>query len=166
MPTAPIVSEDQEVLLIFNGADDVQSGYTGFELSYRSVPGNGIVSEYDLCSRCCNSLPNSSIHDFMLLQETSTEESTEEWTPPTDSTTTPAPTTTTTSTTTTTTSTQAPSTQAPWWLTSTSTQGPDLSLYTGHWSKWAGWSGCTATCGACGKRKRLRACYGGNRQCV
>uniref|UniRef100_A0A915DDI7 CUB domain-containing protein n=1 Tax=Ditylenchus dipsaci TaxID=166011 RepID=A0A915DDI7_9BILA len=34
-----------------------------------------------------------------------------------------------------------------------------------EWSDWAAWSICSVSCGGCGKKRRVRACYGGNQQC-
>ncbi|CAD5229831.1 unnamed protein product [Bursaphelenchus okinawaensis] len=128
-PSQPIYSEDNEVLVMFVGANDIQTGYTGFEFSYKSIPGSG--------------------------KEESSEEVTEEWTRPTEAPSTTKRTTEATTTEATTTTTTVP----------TTTTSIDLSLYTGEWSRWAAWSGCSVSCGGCGRRKRLRACYGGNQKC-
>ncbi|KAI1723407.1 astacin (Peptidase family m12A) domain-containing protein [Ditylenchus destructor] len=45
------------------------------------------------------------------------------------------------------------------------TPAPSPSGSRPEWSDWAAWSECTANCGGCGERKRLRACYGGDRKC-
>ncbi|VDM97239.1 unnamed protein product [Thelazia callipaeda] len=40
-----------------------------------------------------------------------------------------------------------------------------LNLEPAQWSEWGEWSTCSVSCGGCGVRRRIRACYGGNRQC-
>uniref|UniRef100_A0A0N5AT55 Metalloendopeptidase n=1 Tax=Syphacia muris TaxID=451379 RepID=A0A0N5AT55_9BILA len=39
------------------------------------------------------------------------------------------------------------------------------STTTPYWSQWAAWSVCSVTCGGCGLKVRVRACYGGKKNC-
>lgn len=62
-------------------------------------------------------------------------------------------------------------------ITDMTTEKPSFIKQTGKWSEWAEWyfkilklkynfrSTCSEKCGGCGERKRVRACYGGNRIC-
>ncbi|KAI6210196.1 Astacin-like metalloendopeptidase [Aphelenchoides besseyi] len=123
----PIVSENDEVLIIYYGDTNIVRGWLGFQLTYQSVD----PRRYTLTSVTAD--PDVSIEpteSFTTIEET------------TESTTTQTTTT-----------------------TEISTSSTTLSSRPATWSEWGGWSGCTATCGGCGKRKRVRACYGGDQKC-
>ncbi|KAI6217101.1 Astacin-like metalloendopeptidase [Aphelenchoides fujianensis] len=121
-PKQPIVSENEEVLIIFRGASDIVKGWLGFQLTYQAVDSNERSS-------------TTVDHHEETTTPTETETTTNE--PPTSTSTT----------------------------STTTTEAPTSSTRPAAWSEWGGWSGCTVTCGGCGRRKRVRACYGGDRKC-
>ncbi|OZC07989.1 thrombospondin type 1 domain protein [Onchocerca flexuosa] len=49
--------------------------------------------------------------------------------------------------------------------TTTTTKLITTTKETSMWSEWGKWSLCSTTCGGCGKQRRVRACYGQDRNC-
>ncbi|CAJ0583075.1 unnamed protein product, partial [Mesorhabditis spiculigera] len=145
-----IISEGNEVVLIYRGEPDLPNGYHGFTLRYR-------IYKYRAASRTTshrtwfghwkkgrqgNALDGSPETNITEIPEAKPV-------PPTDEDGEEA--------------TEAPSTKTT--TTTTTTYKPPAKTTNGEWGDWGDWSTCSHACGGCGTRVRVRACYGGNRNC-
>uniref|UniRef100_A0A914CMT9 Zinc metalloproteinase n=1 Tax=Acrobeloides nanus TaxID=290746 RepID=A0A914CMT9_9BILA len=148
-PKTVWLSEDFEVLVMMRTNYFVRKGW-GFKLYYREAD----ESERKIpLPNIVFTTPNPNEKLTFATSSIATTTS-----PPISSTSIPVTSTTTLITTTpTTTPTTVTTTVRTTKLTTTSMPG--------KWTEWAFWSECSTSCGGCGTRKRVRACYGGNKIC-
>ncbi|KAI1722970.1 astacin (Peptidase family m12A) domain-containing protein [Ditylenchus destructor] len=163
VPKSPIISESNEVLMIFKGEDNIPTGYEGFRITYRLVgaPTTAQSTTYGSTFfwngqwwRWIKGWAGGRTHlntkNGWDLEGVGTTNA-----PPAPGESTESSTSVATTTTTSGSTTHKPD----------PTPSPSPSGSRPEWSDWAAWSECSANCGGCGERKRLRACYGGDRKC-